>query len=305
MTPLATEVLQFELRSPHGAPLPAFAPGAHVNVHLPTGFSRSYSLTNEGSACDRYTLSVQLARSGRGGSAWLHTHARVGMQINVSEPINHFPLAEDAAHSVFIAGGIGIAPIWCMVQQLSKIQCSWELHYRARSRASAAFIRELLQPPYVQRVHPSFSDEQNLQVDFEKILENAPPATHFYCCGPPSMLSSFETACKDIDQHHVHLERFSNNLDFSTAGGYQVKLTRSNRVVEVKPGQTILASLHAHGVTVPSSCEQGVCGACETRVVEGLVDHRDLVLSNEEKTVGASMMICCSGSRAPLLVLDL
>lgn len=302
---VAQGVLQLELRPADGGSLPGFTPGAHVDLHLPGGLRRSYSLANDAAERHRYVLGVQHEPQGRGGSAWLHDAASVGTVLQVSPPANHFALVEDADHSVFVAGGIGITPIWCMVQRLNALGRSWALHYRARSRASAAFLQELLHPDYAERVHLSFGDEGHSRPDIEALVGAATGRTHFYCCGPLGMLDAFERACVSLDPARVHLERFGTGQEVASEGGFQVRLERSGAVVDIKPGQTILAALEAHGVAVPSSCQQGVCGVCETRVLEGRPDHRDLVLSDAEKAAGSSMMICCSGSLTPLLVLDM
>ena len=302
---VAQGVLQFELCPMDGVFLPPFSPDAHVDIRLPGGLRRSYSLANDSPERHRYVLGIQHEPQGRGGSAWLHDAACVGTVLEVSPPANDFGLVEDADHSLFIAGGIGITPIWCMVQRQNALGRNWTLHYRARSRASAAFLQELRHPDFAHRVQLSIGDEGDPRPDIQALVETARARTHFYCCGPLSMLDAFESSCGSLDPRYVHLERFGTGQEVSSEGGFQVRLQRSGTIVDIGAGQTILAALEAHGVAVPSSCQQGVCGVCECRVLEGKPDHRDLVLSDDEKAAGTTMMICCSGSHSPLLVLDM
>ena len=299
------DVLLFELRSLDGEPLPAFTPGAHVDVHIPGGMSRSYSLLNDAAERHRYLLGIKRESASRGGSAWMHDVARPGEQLEIAGPRNHFALDESAPHSVLIAGGIGITPLWSMAQRLQALQRPGTLHYRARSRRTAPLLDELTRADLACHVAVSFSDEApGRRLDITKIVADAPAGSHFYCCGPVPMMESFQQACSHLDPACVHLEYFAAKEEAATEGGYTVRLAKSGREIVVKPGETILASLQAAGVAVPSSCQQGVCGACEMRVLSGTPDHRDLVLSDAEKAAGATMMICCSGSLTAELVLD-
>jgi len=299
------DVLLFELRSLNGEPLPAFTPGAHVDVHIPGGLSRSYSLLNDAAERHRYLIGIKRESASRGGSAWMHDVARPGARIEIAKPRNHFALDETASHSVLIAGGIGITPLWSMVQRLQTLKQRWTLYYRARSRRTAPLLDELAHEAIAPHVAASFSDEAHGQrLDITKIVAEAPAGAHFYCCGPVPMMEAFHHACAHIDPARVHLEYFAAKEAAATEGGYTVRLAKSGREIVVKPGQTILSSLHSAGVAVPSSCQQGVCGACEMRVLSGTPDHRDLVLSDAEKAAGATMMICCSGSLSTELVLD-
>ena len=302
----ADDVLAFDLRSPVQAELPPFEPGAHVDLHLPDGVVRSYSLLNDARERHRYLLAIKREPAGRGGSAWLHDQARVGGPMAVSEPKNHFALVDAAPHSVLVAGGIGITPLWCMAQRLQAERRSWTLHYRAKSRASAALLHRLGQPGFRERVHLSFSDEPGTpRLDLAALVRAAPPGAHFYCCGPNPMIDAFEQACHDLPPDHVHAEHFAATEAPATEGGYTIRLARSGRVLPVMAGQSILATLKANGLQAPSACQQGVCGECETKVLAGTPDHRDLVLTPQERAAGRSMMICCSGSLSPELTLDL
>jgi vanillate O-demethylase ferredoxin subunit len=295
----------FEFRMPDGSDMPIFTAGAHVDVYLPNGAIRQYSIASPQADRQRYLLGVKLDPKGRGGSRCLHEDVRVGSVLKIGLPRNNFPLVEDATASVFIAGGIGITPMLCMIDRLQALGGNWRLHYAVRVRAEALLHAALARPD--DRAHLHVDREQNDRVmDVAAIVDTAPPDAHLYCCGPAPMLAAFEAACASRPHERVHLERFSaaDNLA-ATGGAYTVELTRSKRSIAVAPGQTLLQALQAAGVKVKVSCEQGICGTCETRVLAGTPDHRDTILSDEEKASHETMMVCCSGSLSPTLVLDL
>ena len=299
----AADTNLYEFADPEGRPLPAYAPGAHVDVHLPGGLMRQYSLARPDRHGQPYLVGIKLDRAGRGGSRWLHDEARVGQLFQIAPPRNHFPLTEDAPHSVLIAGGIGVTPVWCMAQRLVDIGASFELHYAVRTRADAAFLAELEAMAPSARLHVDAEAETVL--DVAAIVEAAPAGAHLYCCGPAPMMAAFEAAAAGRAAEQVHVEYFSAAPPAPIEGGFVVALARSGREVVIPPGSTILETLRRAGLTLTSSCEQGVCGACETRVLEGLPDHRDLLLTPAEKAANKTMMICCSGALSDRLVLDL
>jgi vanillate O-demethylase ferredoxin subunit len=234
----------------------------------------------------------------------MHETLRVGTTLRVSVPRNNFKLAEDAKHSVLVAGGIGVTPIRCMVDRLRHLGRSWELHYGVRRRAEAAFLDDFQADPSPLHLHVD-EETPGVLLDIPGIVDAAPADAHLYCCGPGPMLAAFETATVGRPETHVHVEYFSSSVPVAAAGGFSVRMAKSGRVIAVSPGETILEALHAAGVDAPFSCGQGVCGACETKVVDGVPDHRDMILSPQEKASNRSMMICCSGSRTPELVLDI
>ncbi len=293
----------YEFASSDGRPLPAYEPGAHIDLHLPDAVMRQYSLARPYRADQGYLVGVKLDAKTRGGSKWLHDRARVGSNFEVGGPRNNFPLKEDAPHTVLIAGGIGITPIWCMAQRLEEIGAPFELHYAVRSRADAAFLAELERLAPRVRLHVDVEAEAVL--DVTAIVASAPEGAHLYCCGPAPMLEAFEAAAGERPPEQVHLEYFSAPQLKPLEGGFVVVLAKSGREFAVGPGSTILETLRAAGLNVPASCEQGVCGTCETRILEGVPDHRDLLLTPAEKASGKTMMICCSGSLGDRLVLDL
>jgi ferredoxin-NADP reductase len=269
---------------------------------------RSYSLVNDQGERNRYVIAVNNDAASRGGSKLIHETMRVGDIIAVSLPRNNFALQEDAGHSVLIAGGIGITPLLSMVRRLEALGRSWELFYAARTRLTAAFLDELnaLRPDVHPNLHLNFDQEPEARMmDLSSIVKAALPDAHLYCCGPVPMLEAFEAATVDRPAGHVHVEYFKAREKPAAEGGFEVKLARSNRTIAVQAGQTILDALLEAGISANYACTEGVCGTCETRVIEGNPDHRDLFLSKEEQEANKTIMICCSGSKSPTLVLDI
>jgi len=305
----AEGILSFDLRPmPPRHELPPFTAGSHIDVHLPNGMIRSYSLLGSQDERQRYLIGVNKDADSRGGSRYMHETLRAGDALTISAPRNNFALDESAPHSVFIAGGIGITPLWSMVRRLHALGRPWHLHYAARTRQNAAFVDALqaLRAEGAGELHLSFDREPGgRMLDLPGIVAALPPDAHVYCCGPLPMLDAFEQATAALSPERVHVEYFAARESADTAGGYSVELARSGRVIAVEPGHTILDSLRDAGIEPPYSCCEGVCGTCEVRVLEGVPDHRDLVLSNAEKAANDRMMICCSGSRSARLVLDL
>lgn len=293
----------YELVSEDGQPLPAFTAGAHVSLVLPGDMRRSYSLTNSQRERHRYVVAVNLDPRSRGGSRYMHEQVRVGEVLPVVPPQNQFTLNESAERSVFIAGGIGITPIRAMIQRLEHLGRDWVLHYCARTPCSAAFMTEFSGDDRVRFYFDQAEPADRL--DIESLVKDLPPHAHAYCCGPASMLDAFVAASSRLPAERVHFERFAAAQAPSQTGGYTVTLARSGRSFSVAPGQSILQVLKDAGLNPAFSCGQGVCGSCETAVLSGRPDHRDQVLSDEERVAGRSMMICCSGSLDDDLVLDL
>ena len=238
----------------------------------------------------------------------MHETVRVGDTLTIGFPRNNFPLVEDATHSLFIAGGIGITPLWCMIQRLESLGRSWHLVFGARTRQSAAFLDELrtLKGNVETNLHINFDQEPGgKMLDIASIVATVGPDAHLYCCGPIPMLGAFEKATASRPSSHVHVEYFAAKEAPAAAGGFTVVLSKSGKTVVVPAGKTILDTLLDAGIAAPYSCMEGVCATCETRVLEGVPDHRDLVLSKEERESNKVMMICCSGSKTDKLVLDL
>ncbi|MGJ7918265.1 PDR/VanB family oxidoreductase [Massilia sp. LXY-6] len=298
------DILVYEFVRPEGGPLPAVGAGAHVDVHLANGITRSYSLLHAGDTPHRYVVGVKRDPNSRGGSRYMHDELRVGTLLELSQPRNHFPLAEQAAHTVLIAGGIGITPILCMAERLERIGASFELWYASRSRADLAFLPELAR--FGERVRVHVDDEANAVLDMAAIVAAAPADAHFYCCGPGPMLASYEAAAAGRAPETVHLERFGASQPVATSGdGFVVALARSGIELRVPTESTLLQVLTSNGIAIESSCEAGICGCCEVGVLEGEVDHRDEVLTPAQRAGNRSMMVCCSRAKSARLVLDL
>ena len=286
-----------------GGALPPTAPGAHVTLHLPNGLERQYSLVEADAHPTSYTVGVKRDPASRGGSAWIHDHLKVGMRVTVDQARNNFPLNEDAERSALFAGGIGITPIFSMATRLAALGRTFDLHYSCRTRADAAFLRELGDKA---NVHLHIDDEQDGRfLPIADLVAAAPQGAHLYCCGPTPMLAAFEAAAVGRPAEEVHVEYFTQQHEAATSGGFTVVLARSQREFLVPDGKTILQTLQDAGVDAAHSCEEGICGACETRVIEGVADHRDSVLSQAERSAGKTMMICCSGAISSKLILDL
>jgi vanillate O-demethylase ferredoxin subunit len=303
---LAETIRSFELRSPDGTALPAFAPGAHIDIAMPGDISRSYSLTNSSKLSDRYLIAINRDINSRGGSAFMCETLRVGEMVKVSAPRNSFPLAEQSPRSLFIAGGIGITPILSMIARLEELGRSWQLHYAVRDRAHAAFLDRLAgyDPAGSDRVHVHIDAEAGWLLDVAAVVSAQRPDTELYCCGPTPMIDAFKAANKSRDPDRMHVEHFAGSAEKPT-GEFKVILARRKQEFTIPAGRTIIEVLMEAGIRVAYSCREGVCGTCETRVLEGIPDHKDKVLSPREQASNTVIMICCSGAKSDRLVLDL
>lgn len=304
---VALDVKRVVLCHAQNQALPAFEAGAHIELLLAPQLVRSYSLLNTPGVTDRYEIAVHLHPDSRGGSRHVHEVLQVGDALWSSSPRNNFPLHEDAARSCLIAGGIGITPLLSMVRRLSQMGRPWQLHYCARTARHAAFLGLL------QELAAASGNQVFLHFDQEpggsalrigELVRETDEDTHFYCCGPVGMLADFE-ACTAHCAQRAHVEYFSARQQAAVAGGYTVELARSGRVLVVPAGRTILDVVLEAGIDVSYSCCEGICGSCETTILAGQADHRDALLTPEERQAQQSMMICCSGALSPLLVLDL
>lgn len=304
----AENINSYELVLPEGGDLAPFTAGSHIDLHLQNGMIRSYSLVNDQDERHRYVIAINKDASGRGGSSFIHNTIRAGDLVTASAPRNNFALHEEAEHSLLIAGGIGITPLMSMIRRLEALERPWKLSYAARTRRAAAFLDDLdaIRPDVHLNLHLDFDDERGGQLfDLATIVAGAPAHAHLYCCGPVPMLEAFEKATATRSADHVHVEYFQAKEGPSQDGGFEVRLVRSNRTIAVEPGKTILDAVLDAGVSANYSCSEGVCGTCETRVIEGIPDHRDVFLSPEEQAANKTIMICCSGSKSGTLVLDL
>lgn len=304
----ADNINSYELVAPEGGDLVPFTAGSHIDLHLQNGMIRSYSIVNDQCERQRYVIAVNKDASGRGGSSFIHDTIRPGDTVLVSAPRNNFALHEKAESSVLIAGGIGITPLMAMIRRLEALARPWKLFYAARTRQAAAFVDDLgaIRPDAHSDLHLDFDDERaGRMFDLAGIVAKAPAQAHIYCCGPAPMLEAFEKATAGRPASHIHVEYFQAKHAPAVSGGFEVRLARSNRTIAVEPGKTILAALLEAGIMANHSCSEGVCGTCETAVIEGIPDHRDLFLRPEERAANKTIMICCSGSKSGTLVLDL
>lgn len=295
---VADGIVSLELADRDGAPLPAWEPGSHLDVLLPDGSARQYSLCGP---ADRWMISVLNVPDGHGGSAWIHAHAREGTALRVRGPRNHFALV-DAPRYVFVAGGIGITPIIAMVREAERRGADWRLVYGGRTRSSMAFVDEL--ESLGDRVHLVPQDVEGL-IDVAEALGTPRPGTAVYCCGPEPLLQAVEHVCRSWPPGTLHTERFSAvAADGDNDDTFEVVAKRSGLSAMVPPGRSVLDVLAENGIEVPTSCGEGVCGTCETAVLEGDVDHRDALLTDEERAANTTMMVCCSRACSARLVLD-
>ncbi|ORW72431.1 iron-sulfur protein [Mycobacterium saskatchewanense] len=297
----AESVTSFEFVSPTGQDLPIWEPGAHIDVYLPSGAVRQYSLCGDPADRTRYRIAVLELRGGRGGSVEAHRELRCGRIIDIGLPRSNFKLV-DADRYVFVAGGIGITPILPMIREVDSRGIKWELVYGARSAAHFAFKGEL--PSDAVRFVAQDTDGL---IDIGDVVDNASGAA-VYCCGPPALTDALIDSMNRVGRgRDLHLERFGPAPTRSdTPGNSEIELARSGLVVSVPPDQSVLEAVRAAGVECPSSCEMGICGTCETSVLAGEVDHRDSLLTEQERTSGASMLICVSRAKGGgRLVLDI
>jgi tetrachlorobenzoquinone reductase len=303
--PVAKDTNLYTFRRVDGAPLPAYKPGAHIDLHLPNGMIRQFSLCTPNTDPKSYVVGIKRDAASRGGSRYIFDEMRVGHDIKISAPRNNFPLVENAEHILLIAGGIGITPVWCMAQELAAQKKPWKLYYSCRTRDEMAFLETLQHfgPEFVQLHLDDEADGKFL--DLAGIVAAAPPNTHMYCCGPKAMLTAFEAAAANRPRGEVHVEYFTAKAEAATTGGFWVELARSGEEYYIPEGKKILEVLFDAGVDVDYSCELGICGECVTRVISGIPDHRDAVLSEEEQAANDKVMICCCGCKTERLVLDM
>ncbi|MFE5887674.1 PDR/VanB family oxidoreductase [Streptomyces sp. NPDC056462] len=295
----ADGVLALTLRHPLGEQLPAWEPGAHIDVVLGPELERQYSLCGDPADRTAWRIAVLREPDGRGGSAHVHEQVGQGDKVRVRGPRNHFRL-EPAPRYLFIAGGIGITPILPMLAAADAAGAAWTLLYGGRTRQSMAFAAEL--GPYGERVTVAPQDESGL-LDLASVLDAVPTGTLVYCCGPGPLLDAVEARCPS---GVLRVERFrAKEQPVGEDGEFDVELAQSGLTLTVAPGVSVLDTVRAAGIEVLFSCTEGTCGTCETDVLDGAPDHRDSVLTPEEQESGETMMICVSRCRGKRLVLDL
>jgi ferredoxin-NADP reductase len=302
----ADGVVSLTLADALGRDLPAWTPGAHLELVLPSGLIRQYSLCGDCADRSRYVVAVLREDHGRGGSREIHDVGLVGRTLIVRGPRNHFAL-EPAARYLFLAGGIGVTPILAMVREAARAGADWQLWYGGRARARMAFVDELAAID-AARVHVRPEETDGL-LPVRDLIAEADATTAVYCCGPEPMIEAVTAACDTLGRgSQLHLERFGpggDGVDLRDATAFEVELRRTGVTLQVPADRTVLDVVREVVEDVAYSCEEGYCGSCETGVVEGTPDHRDTVLSDEERAGCDRMMICVSRSCSRRLVLDL
>lgn len=291
---------------PEGESLPRWEPGAHLSLHLPNGLVREYSLCSDPDDTSHWTVAVLRVPDSRGGSSLIHEELQIGSEILVDGPRNLFQVDGDARRHLLVAGGIGITPIVAMTRALAAKGADWHLLYTGRSREVMAFVEEISGLP-AERVTVHADDEVGGFADISGIVGGVDEDTVVYCCGPATLMEAVEITVPDTSR--LRLERFRAPepvADPETPdGAFEVVINSTGDRVPVDADTSILDALAAAGHEVPSSCTEGICGTCETGVVSGEIDHRDFLLSDEEKESGCTMCICVSRCRGAELVLDL
>jgi vanillate O-demethylase ferredoxin subunit len=307
------EISAFELVHPWGGRLPAFEPGAHIDVHTPGGFTRQYSLAQAPEApgaLQRYVIGVKREGAGRGGSAALHDRIRAGDLLAISTPRNGFGLHGDATHHLLLAGGIGITPLLAMAQQLARRGAGFSLCVFARSRSHLAFADALSALAPQVRLH--FDDAAAAdRIDLRALLASHRPGEHLYLCGPAGFMKAALGAAAHWPEDTVHLEHFAppdaGSGAVATGTAFEMRLARRGIAVTVGAGQTAVEALHDIGIVVPTSCEQGLCGTCvvgwQADAGGGEPEHRDFCLPPAERR--HKVALCCARARGGVLVLDL
>lgn len=298
----ADGVVSVQLQPRSGGPLPAWEPGAHIDLVLPTGIQRQYSLCGPVGERSYYRIGVRRERTSRGGSEYVHAFLRPGQQLTVAGLRNTFEL-QRAASYVFVAGGIGITPILPMIRQAESWGLDWKLLYGGHTAASMPFSDELR--GYGRRVR-FYAADANGRIPLGEHFAQVQPGAKIYACGPSALLSALQDSTAHWPADSLHLERFKPRKRAAPAEDKPIEVVcaASDRTVNVEAGQSILAALEGAGVNVASSCRSGICGACETAVVEGVPDHRDDVLSEADRAANDRMFICVSRAKTPRLVLD-
>lgn len=302
----AEGVLSLTLRRPDGGKLPAWRPGAHLDLHLPGVITRQYSLC--GDPRDRYSWRIGVLRepASRGGSEAVHETVRPGDLVDVVGPRNNFRFEHSPAY-LFIAGGIGITPLLPMIREAERAGARWALLYGGRSADSMAFVDELLE--HEEKVSLRPQDAFGL-LDLASVLEKPAEDVQIYCCGPEPLVAAVEDACSTWPSGALHVERFApkprdTEADASHEKAFELVLERSGVTLTVEPGQSVLQAMEAAGIDRLNSCREGICGTCETAVLDGVPDHRDSLLDEDEKALNDTMMVCVGRSLSPRLVIDL
>ncbi len=304
----AEDIVSFELARADGAPLPPFSAGSHIDVQIPGGLTRQYSLCNDAIEQHRYRIAVLRDPASRGGSVGMHDAIKEGDAIRISTPKNHFPL-QLAPRTLLFAGGIGVTPLLCMAQRLAAIGADFTLHYCTRTLERTAFQQEISDSAFADRVQYHYDAgpaEQKLNI--QAALGAAESGKQLYVCGPTGFIDHVVNSAKaqGWSSEQIHVEYFGAALqDTSGDSSFEVKIASTGKCYTIGAEQNIVQVLKEQGIEILTSCEQGVCGTCITRVLEGEPDHRDMYFTDEERAKNDQFTPCCSRAKSKTLVLDL
>lgn len=302
----ALDIVSLELRSEVGS-LPRFSAGAHIDLHIKPGLVRQYSICNHPSENDRYLLAILRDPNSRGGSRAIHDTIKQSDLVEISEPRNQFPLVP-ASKVLLMAGGIGITPIICMAEWLWHTGVAFEMHYCTRSPNRTAFRERIATSAFGLCAAIHYDDgEAGQKVDLADVLRQPSNEKHLYICGPAGFIGNVAASAKSQgwSERNVHTEFFAAAPSSSADTAFNVKILSSDQVITIPCNEPVTTVLARHGIHIPVSCELGVCGSCLTRVSQGEPDHRDVVLTDEERAKNDRFTPCCSRAKSPMLVLDL
>lgn len=306
--PATSRVRRVEFAAADGSPLPAFTAGAHIDVELGNGEARSYSLLNDPRETHRYVIGVLREEAGKGGSAWMHDTLKQGDILDSSGPLNHFPVNEAGQHHILIAGGIGVTPLIAMAHRLNAIGAHYRFHYCARARQEAAFVEEIETLAGDRLTLHLDGGDPARGLDVTELLRQRPPAAHVYVCGPAGLIRAVRETTPDWPKGTVHYELFHGDeaavAPRSSDRAFNVVLNKTGRTIHIPADKKILDVLKAEGLKVKVLCTEGFCGTCRVKLLSGLADHRDDVLTDRERT--KFIQVCVSRAMpGETLVLDL
>jgi ferredoxin-NADP reductase len=298
--PVADRVVSLEFQSTNGDPLPSWTSGAHVDLVLPSGLVRQYSLCGDPADLNTYRVAVLREANGRGGSAEVHDSLQVGQLLELRGPRNHFPL-RPAARYLFIAGGIGITPLLAHARAAHERSDAWSLIYGARNESCMAFVDELI--GFSSGKIGLFPQDTYGLLDLDRIVAELDDDTDVYCCGPTPLL---DAVAEKVPSSRLHVEHFaSTHRESAISGSFEVEFAQSGMTVAVGPDRNILDTALEAGLQPLWSCREGLCGTCITRVLSGEPEHLDDLLDDDERAANDQMLICVSRSKSPRLVLDM
>ncbi len=303
---LTNSIVGLSLVALDQTPLPSFSAGAHIDVHIPNGLVRQYSLCNSPNDNSQYSIGVLREVNSRGGSNYVHDNLKAGDTLQIGRPRNSFQLL-DAQHVILVAGGIGLTPLLSMAKHLAATGASFEFHAFNRSMSKTAFLDELR--AFGDRFFLHLDDGGYKQKrDLISAFKDGPQGTRVYICGPKGFISHVKNLAQKngIPPASIHVEHFcGDKLDASQEKTFLVKIASTGGVYSIPADESVVTALSSHGIEIVTSCGQGICGTCLTGVLQGECDHRDMYLTDMEKMESKQFLPCCSRAKSSMLVLDL